>query len=291
MVLREGVETVIFLAAVNLTTDALLAFVGGLAGTRARGRLRRRVRARHGAHRPGAASSRSPPSSCSCSPPSSSSADCTSSGSAGTIPIGSREMRLIGPIVKNDILVIVSLLALPLIFLLVPGRGERQKAAQALTLEGPERRLALSKIQRERSWRTAFAVIGIVIIGSLGVSWAFTRLPRRSIPRSSWARRLGDVVRIPKAGLDDGHLHRFGVPIGKTVVRFFVMKSGTSWFPRSTPARCAAPTATSRRRARSSASRAPRTSTRRPCRRAAAAIPSRSPSATSRPTSSSRWRT
>jgi len=231
MVLREGVETVIFLAAVNLTTDALLAFVGGLAGLLlavlfgiafVRGTVRIDL-ARFfkvtaivlfvlaaqlligGLHE---------------------------LGERGTIPIGSREMRLIGPIVKNDVLVIVSLLALPLIVLLVPGRGERQKAAQAAALEGPERRLALSRIKRERSWRTVLGVVGIAIIGSLGVSWAFTRLPKAiDPPRMLGAAETGDVVRIPKAGLDDGHLHRFGVPIGTTVVRFFVMKSGDKLVP------------------------------------------------------------
>jgi high-affinity iron transporter len=229
MVLREGVETVLFLAAVNLTTDALLAFVGGVAGLLlavlfgvafVRGTVRIdlprffKVTAVvlfvlaaqlliGGLHE---------------------------LGERGTIPIGSREMRLIGPIVKNEILVMVSLLALPLIFLLVPGRGERQRAAQALALEGPERRLALARIKRERSWRTAFAVVGIAIIGSLGVSWGFTRLPQTFDPPKLLGAEAGDV-RIPKAGLDDGHLHRFGVPIGNTVVRFFVMKSAGKLVP------------------------------------------------------------
>src|SRR5262245_13283831 len=152
MVLREGVETVLFLAAVNLTTDALLAFIGGIVGLAlavlfgisfVRGTVRIdlprffKVTAVvlfllaaqlfiGGLHE---------------------------LGERGTIPIGATEMRIIGPIVKNEIIVIVSLLALPLIFLLVPGRSEKQRAAQALALEGPERRLALSRIKRERSWR------------------------------------------------------------------------------------------------------------------------------------------
>src|SRR5206468_8903661 len=32
LILREGIETVLFLAAVNLTTDALLSFIGGIVG-------------------------------------------------------------------------------------------------------------------------------------------------------------------------------------------------------------------------------------------------------------------
>ena len=38
-------------------------------------------------------------------------------------------------------------------------------------------------------------------------------------------------MRIPKFGLDDGHLHRFGVSIRGTVVRFFVLKTGSRLVP------------------------------------------------------------
>jgi len=139
-------------------------------------------------------------------------------------------MRLIGPIVKNEVILIVSLLALPLIFLLVPGRAERQRATDAAALEGPERRLAQARLRRERGWRTMFAAAGIVVIVSLGVSWAFTRLPQLIDPPTLVAAGGGEV-RIPKTGLDDGHLHRFGVPIDGTVVRFFVMKAGDKLIP------------------------------------------------------------
>src|SRR5262245_4698879 len=229
MVLREGIETVLFLAAVNLTTDALLAFIGGVAGLAlavvfgvafVRGTVRIdlprffKVTAVvlfllaaqlfiGGLHE---------------------------LGERGTIPIGSAEMRLIGPIVKNEVILMVSLLALPLIFLLVPGRADRERAASALALEGPERRLALARLRRDRRWRTTFAAAGIVIVASLGGSWAFKRLPTIDPPTLLQAQGAGEV-RIPKAGLDDGHLHRFGVPVGDTVVRFFIMKSGDRLVP------------------------------------------------------------
>ena len=230
MVLREGIETVVFLAAVNLTTAALLSFIGGLAGlclavafgvAFVRGTVRIdlprffKVTAAvlfllslqlliGGLHE---------------------------LGERGTIPIGSAEMRLIGPIVKNDVIVICSLLALPLLFLLVPGRAEKQRADAALALEGPERRLALSKIRRDRLWRRTFAAAGIVVVGSLSVSWAFRKLPESIDPPKLLTGAQDGVVRVAKEGLDDGHLHRFGVTIDDVVVRFFVMKSGPKLVP------------------------------------------------------------
>ncbi|HEU4402118.1 MAG TPA: Fe-S-containing protein [Candidatus Polarisedimenticolia bacterium] len=224
LVLREGIETVLFLAAVNLTTDALLAFLGGLAGIvlailfgvafvrgTARVDLGRFFNVTAivlfvlaaqlfigGLHE---------------------------FGERGTLPIGRKEMRIIGPIVNNETAVLVSILALPLIVLLVPGRGEKARAAEAQRLEGPDRRLALAALRRERLWRRLFAVAGIAVIGSLGVSYAFSRLPRGIDPPAMLEAGASGEVRLAKAGLDDGHLHRYGVVVDGTVVRFFVMTS------------------------------------------------------------------
>jgi high-affinity iron transporter len=230
MVLREGIETILFLGAVNLTTDALLSFLGGLVGLGlatlfgiafVRGTVRvdlgRFFKVTEivlallalqlligGLHE---------------------------LGEKGTLPVGREEMRLIGPIVKNEVLIIVSLLALPLIILLVPGRGEKARLRSAESLEGPERRLALARIRRETRWRRLLATAGTLVIASLTVSYAFSRLPRGIDPPALLEPGSGDEVRLSKAGLDDGHLHRFGVNLQGTIVRFFVMKSGSKLVP------------------------------------------------------------
>jgi high-affinity iron transporter len=230
MVLREGVETVLFLGAVNLTTDAVLSLFGSLVGLGlavlfgiafVRGTVRvdlgRFFKVTEivlvllavqlligGLHE---------------------------LGEKGTLPVGREEMRLIGPIVKNEVLIIVSLLALPLIVLLVPGRGEKARLKSAEGLEGPQRRLALARIRRDSRWRRLLAAAGTLVIASLTVSYAFTRLPRGIDPPTLLAAGAGDEIRLAKTGLDDGHLHRFGVDLSGTIVRFFVMKSGSKLVP------------------------------------------------------------
>jgi FTR1 family protein len=200
LILREGIETVLFLAAVDLTTDALRSFAGGLVGLGLAVAF-------------GVAFVR------------------------GTVRIDlGRFFKVteivIGPIVKNDVLVLVVLLALPLLVLVVPGRREKQRAAAADRLEGPERRLALAALRRDTLWRRTLAAAGILVIASLSVSYAFTRLPQGIDPPSILSPAAGgDEIRLPKSGLDDGHLHRFGVSIDGTVVRFVVMKSGQRVVP------------------------------------------------------------
>src|SRR5262249_38440965 len=75
------------------------------------------------------------------------------------------------------------------------------------------------------------AAAGTLVIASLTVSYAFSRLPRGIDPPSLLAAGSGGEIRLSKAGLEDGHLHRFGVSISGTVVRFFVMKSGDHLVP------------------------------------------------------------
>jgi len=229
LILREGVETVLFLGAVNLTTDSLLAWSGGALGlvlavlfgvAFVRGTVRvdlgRFFKVTEivllllaaqlfvgGLHE---------------------------FGERGSLPVGREEMRIIGPIVKNEVLIIVSLLALPLIILLVPGREERAKRGAAQELEGPQRRLALARLRRETLWRRLFATAGTIIIASLTVSYAFSRLPRGIDPPALLSPQGGEL-RLAKAGLDDGHLHRFGIALDSTVVRFIVMKANDKLVP------------------------------------------------------------
>ncbi len=230
LILREGIETVLFLAAVDLTSDALLAFFGGLAGIAlavlfgvsfVHGTLRVDLHRFFnvtaivlfllaaqlligGLHE---------------------------LGERGTLPLGAREMSLIGPIVRNNIILLVSLLALPLIVLLVPGRAERQRADEARGLAGPEGRLARAGLRRERLWKRTFAVAGIATIASLSASFAFSRLPRGIDPPILLTPDSGGLVRLAKTDLADGGLHRYGVEVGGVVVRFLLKKSGARLVP------------------------------------------------------------
>src|SRR4029077_4076322 len=67
---------------------------------------------------------------------------------------------------------------------------------------------------------------GVAVIAALTISHAFTRLPAALDPPRMLTLDDGGGIRLPVAGLDDGHLHRFGVSFDGTVVRFIVMKTG-----------------------------------------------------------------
>jgi len=221
LLFREGVETVLFLAAVSLTTDGMLTFFGGIAGlvlaavfgvALVKGAVRIDVgrffkvtgivllvfavhlvfSAFH------------------------------EFAEAGIVPIGAREMRIIGPIVKSQALLLASMLAIPLLFLLIPGRQPAPAAAE----DGPERRLQLAASRRERGWKSLAASAGIAVIAALTVSMGASRFPKTFDPPRMVTADAAGEIHLAVAGLDDGHLHRFGVEIDGITVRFLLMASG-----------------------------------------------------------------
>jgi FTR1 family protein len=224
MVFREGMETVLLLAAVNLESESLLSFLGGLAGLAlavafgvalVKGAVKIdlprffRITAIllylfaaqmfvSGFHE---------------------------LAEGGVLPLGKSEMQIIGPIVKAQSLFLAALLALPVILLLVPGRRPAADPAAS----APERRRFLADARRERFWRTAASLAGIAIIVSLTASYAYTRVPAAlDAPRMLPAG--GDTVRVPLAGLAPATLYRFGVESNGSVIRFLVSgKDDGTW--------------------------------------------------------------
>jgi FTR1 family protein len=221
LLFREGIEMVLFLAAVSLTTEGMLTFFGGLAGLAlaalfgvalVKGAVRidigrffkvtgivLLVFALHlvlsAFHE---------------------------FAEAGLVPIGAREMRIIGPIVKSQALLLASMLAIPLLFLLVPGRRPAPPAGE----EGPARRLQLAASRRERRWKSLAACAGIAVIAALAFSMAASRFPKTFDPPRMVTADAAGEIHLAIAGLDDGHLHRFGIEIDGVTVRFLLMASG-----------------------------------------------------------------
>jgi FTR1 family protein len=224
MIFREGIETILFLSAVNLTTDALLSFFGGVVGLGLaialgiaffKGAVRIDVGRFFkvtgvvlfvfavqllisGMHE---------------------------LAEAGVIPFGPREMRLIGPIVKNDVLFILAIIALPLIMTLIPGQQEQQRLSVVAGLHGAEGRKQLAQLNREKRWRVITAAVGIFIMTVLTVNYAYSNRPRAISPPKLVQADDG-MIKIPMTDVNDGKLHRFGLQVGSTTVRFLALKTG-----------------------------------------------------------------
>ena len=218
LVAREGIEAVLFLSAASLNSDTLAAIAGGALGLGvaiafgvafARGSLRIDLRRFFaitnlvlalllvqlfvgGLHE---------------------------LAESGVIPVGRAEMSLIGPIVKNNVLFVLAVLLVPF-FAIATARKTSPPAG-----DGPEARLARARDMREKRGLRVAAALSTLILAVLGASFFRSESGRRLTPAAAVALSGGEI-RIPAAGVSDGHLHRFTAEIGGHATRFLVIRSG-----------------------------------------------------------------
>jgi high-affinity iron transporter len=217
MVFREGIETVLFLSALSLTTSGLMAVLGVLIGLAAavafgvffvRGSLRidlgRFFKITgialaifvlqllfNGYHE---------------------------LSEAGWAPANETTMATIGPLVKNEFFFVAAVLALPLLMLLVPGKGRAEAAAA-----GAAARLERAGSRRQSRARVLGATLGLIIMAALGLGFVYSRPPALLSAATPVAAGADGQVRIPLSTFEGTALRRFQIDIGGQPVRFIAI--------------------------------------------------------------------
>lgn len=216
MVFREGVETVLFLSALSLTTGGLAAALGVLVGLGAavvfgvlfvRGSLRidlgRFFKITgialsifllqlliNGYHE---------------------------LSEAGWLPANETTMATVGPLVKNEFFFVTAVLVLPLLMLMIPGR--RQEAAAA----GAAARLERAGSRRQARARVLGSALGLVILAALGLGFVYAQPPAALSPATPVEAGVDGKVRIPLSTFQGTALHRFQVVVDGHPVRFIAV--------------------------------------------------------------------
>lgn len=220
MVVREGIETVLFLSALSLSSSGLMAFLGATIGVAlavlfgvffVRGSLRVDLRRFfaitgialvvfviqllcNGYHE---------------------------LSEAGWLPTSPRTMAVLGPLVRDEFFFVAAVLVLPLLMLIVPGR----EASEPVSSNPAEARLLRAQQARQRRARLVGGVLGIAILGGLGLHFVYGQAaPSLSAPVRLVA--AGGAVAFPLADLRDGKLHRYATEIDGVTVRFIAVAAG-----------------------------------------------------------------
>jgi high-affinity iron transporter len=221
MIFREGVETVLMLfGTVRLDTDGILTFLGGLLGiglavlfgvSFVRGTIRVNLRQFFqmttailmvvvaqlvitGLHE---------------------------LSESQVLPASTREMALIGPIVKNDIFFFVTILALAAAMILLEWR--KRRAPRVEGLEGAALRKAQWSARRERLWMMAACAACGAFILMITAESIYSR-QETALSAAAPVTLENGAVRIPVASVSDGVLHRFELDDAGTSVRFIVIE-------------------------------------------------------------------
>jgi len=226
MVFREGVETMLFLAAVSLRTREILNFIGGLLGLAVaiglgiaffKGSLKVNLRRFFavttlvllvvaaqllvsGLHE---------------------------LSEARVLPSGPREMAVIGPIVNHDALFFITVVALALFLVAAQGFRASEPAAETVSMSAPARRKLLAERRRAQFWKMAGLTVGVVAIISISAEFVYSRSAQTLSPAEPVFLEGGEV-RIPVSQLGDRKLHRYVVQVGGVSVRFVAILDGSN---------------------------------------------------------------
>ena len=226
LVLREGVETVLILSAVSLNSSELLSFTGTLLGVAVsvvfgvlfiRGsvkiNLQRFFRVTtvilyfvtfqllvSGLHE---------------------------LSENGVLPSSAAEMRLIGPIVRNDLFFFVTMLALAGLMMLMEYKRRTPVKPEATATPADKRKLEWSQ-RREKMWMTAVVATSFVFIFLSTAEFIYAKSSTALSPTAP-VTLVGSQVSVPTADVNDDKLHRYGVKIddgkgGQAEVRFLLFK-------------------------------------------------------------------
>ncbi len=226
LVLREGAETVLILAAVTLNSTELLSFTGTLLGIAVavifgvlfvRGsvkiNLKRFFRVTtvilyfvafqlviSGLHE---------------------------LSENGVLPSSTTEMRFIGPIVRNDLFFFVTMLALAGLMVLLEYKRRAPVELPANATAADRRRAEWSQ-RREKLWMNAVVATSFLFIFLSTAEFIYAKSSTALSPTTA-VTLVGTQVTVPTSAINDDQLHRYGVHVedaqGKSVeVRFLLYK-------------------------------------------------------------------
>jgi high-affinity iron transporter len=128
----------------------------------------------------------------------------------GVFPASPRMMGILGPIVQNNVLFIVAIMSIPALMLLIPGR----------------RADGTTRSTRQRRWEMVAGLASIVVILFLGASDIFSSNHEKNLSSEQLAIPASGLFSIPVNRVDDRNLHRFAIQDSGLEIRFFVLRTG-----------------------------------------------------------------
>lgn len=219
MVLREGAETVLILSAVTLNSTELMSFLGTLAGVIAaiafgvmfvKGSVRINLQKFFrvttailflvaaqliisGLHE---------------------------LSENGVLPSSRREMAIVGPIVRNELFFVVTIVALAVLMILFDAKRREPRAEAA---SPAQKRKAIWSARRERLWTGAVYVFSFVFIALVTAEFIYTKSVSALSPATE-VTFVNGKLSIPLSQVSDGDLHRFQARENGVEVRFWLYK-------------------------------------------------------------------
>ncbi len=132
----------------------------------------------------------------------------------GVFPANPKMMGILGPIVQHDLFFILAIISIPAFMLIIPGRKRQQQAA---TISG-------------RRWQLSFGVALLAIMFFLGGGEIFSSSADMDFTAVKLGAPQDGFYHIPIGQVSDGKLHRFAINDRGLEIRFFVLRTSLGKF-------------------------------------------------------------
>jgi high-affinity iron transporter len=138
------------------------------------------------------------------------------------LPSSRREMAVIGPIVRHEVFFFVLIFGVAV--LLILREWFSAGAAQSADGENPaERRRREWERRRQRRWMLLAVTSCLIVVLGLTADFVYSQVAAAPPPAQAVTAENG-VVRIPAATVEDGRLHFFTLEADATQIRFLVIR-------------------------------------------------------------------
>ena len=222
MIAREGIETVLFLGAVQLNTTAMMNFIGGVIGLGlavvfgvlfVKGSIRINLRKFFsvtsiilvvvaaqllisGLHE---------------------------LSESMVLPSSEREMAIIGPIVKNEAFFYLVVLALTAFMILWQRKVGADASQEGGAANAAERRKIIHSARREQLWTRSLGLLALTLMVLITGDFVYSA-NRGAVAPPERVFQQGEDARIPVSKVNDGKLHLFAYNASGQTVRFLMIK-------------------------------------------------------------------
>jgi FTR1 family protein len=137
------------------------------------------------------------------------------------LPSSSREMAIVGPVVKNDIFFFITIVALAAAMMLLEWR--KRRAPHTEKLEGAALRKAQWSARRERFWMVGSCSASCIFILFITAEFIYAR-QATALSTAQPVVFDNGAIRIPVASVSDGNLHRYALQDQGVDVHFIVIE-------------------------------------------------------------------
>lgn len=133
----------------------------------------------------------------------------------GVFPPNPEAMAIVGPIVRNNLLFVLAIFSIPAIMFIIPPSKKTQVPVSAV----------------QRRWQLATGAATLLVVFFFGFDYVFANRSSVKITMPVEVAPANGVIRIPVTDLLDGELHRFvWIDPDSTHVRFFAIRTENNSF-------------------------------------------------------------